>query len=239
MEIQMIRIPILWSIMVTVLVTCTGYGQTLTNIQAESDGQRIVVKYDLEDLKSNSYAKISLSFGTIRGQPLRPSSLSGNTLVKSSGQNYMLVWDAARDIPGYEGFVEPILQMDVVKFKYLEYLQNEGLLSDKSYGQAAWRNLLLPGLGIQYASSGRKGRVQSWMFAALAVSALSSHLITRSQYQDYMNATGLEASKVAYTRANTTHRVAWTLGISASLWYLTDQISLSSHKKYFRKSKSR
>lgn len=233
----MIRIPILRLTIAMVSFTCTGYAQTLTNILAESDGQRIVVKYDLEDLPSNSYARISLSFGTTQGQALRPSSLNGNTMLKSSGQNNMLVWDAARDIPGYVGYVEPILQMDVVRFRYLEYLQNEGLLSNKSYGQAAWRNILLPGLGMQYASSGRKGRGQSWIFAGLLASAVTTHLITRSYYQEFVNTTGVEASKAAYNRANNMHRVAWTLGVSASLWYLTDQISLSTQKRYFRGNK--
>lgn len=230
----MIRIPILWLTIAMVSFTCTGYAQTLTNILAESDGQRIVVKYDLEGLPSNSYARISLSFGTTQGQALRPSSLNGNTLLKSSGQNNMLVWDAARDIPGYVGYVEPIIQMDVVRFRYLEYLQNEGLLSNKSYGQAAWRNILLPGLGMHYISSGDKGKSKSIVFSFLVASAVTTHLLTRSSYNKFLSATDVQSAKAAYARANSMHRIAWSLGVSASAWYLIDQITLSRQKKYFK-----
>lgn len=211
-----------------------GYSQRLANIQSECDGHRVVVKYDLENLPRSAYAKVSLSFETTGAQRIKAYTLSGNTMLKASGKNYLLVWDAARDMPGYTGYIEPVLHMDVVKYRYIEFLHNEGQLAGKSYGRAAWRNLLWPGLGMQYISSGNRGQIKSWIFTALVASAVTTHLMARSQYQEYLNATGPVTSLAAYSRANTAHQVAWTLGLSASLWYLTDQISLTRSRRYLQ-----
>jgi len=215
------------------LLSLRGYSQRLTNITSESDGHRVVVKYDLENLPSNSYAKISLRFESSGGKYICPSSVSGNTLLKASSRNNLLVWDAARDNPGMSGFLEPNLKMDLVKFSYVEFLQNEGRLKGKSFGHAAQRNLLFPGLGMQYISSGDKGKGKSIVFGFLVASAVTTHLLTRSSYNEFLSATDVPSAKAAYAKANTMHRIAWSLGVSASAWYLIDQISLTRQKKYF------
>lgn len=234
MEIQLKR-AFNWMIIPLLLSIGTqGYGQRLTNISTESDGHRVIVSYDLENLPRNSYAKISLRFESSGGKDIWPSSVSGNTLLKASSRNNLLVWDAARDNPGLSGFLEPNLNMDLVKFPYVEFLQNEGRLKGKSFGQAARRNLLFPGLGMHYISSGDRGKVKSLLFGTLVVSAVTTHLLTRTSYNEFLSATDIQSAKAAYAKANGMHRIAWSLGVSASAWYLIDQISLSRQKKYFK-----
>jgi len=234
MEIQL-KIRFFISIfLLSFLLSLRSYSQKLTNITTESDGHRVIVKYDLENLPPSSFAKISLRFETPDLENIKPISLSGNTLLKASSRNNLLVWDAARDNPGLKGYLEPYLLLDLVKFKYVEFLQNEGRLSGKTFGQAAQRNLLFPGLGMQYISSGDKGKGKSIVFGFLVASAVTTHLLTRSSYNEFLSATDVQSAKAAYAKANSMHRIAWSFGVSASAWYLIDQISLSRQKKYFK-----
>jgi len=219
---------------ILILFSSNCYCQILTNITAESDGHRVIVKYDLENLPPSSFAKISLRFETSDLPDIKPISLTGSTLLKASSRNNLLVWDAARDNPGLKGYLEPYLLLDLVKFKYVEFLQNEGRLNGKTFGKAAQRNLLFPGLGMHYISSGDKGKSKSIVFGFLVASAVTTHLLTRSSYDEFLSATDVQRAKAAYARANSMHRIAWSLGVSASAWYLIDQISLSKQKKYFK-----
>ncbi|MFM7588647.1 MAG: hypothetical protein ACKO55_05980, partial [Bacteroidota bacterium] len=74
MEIQL-KIRFFISIfLLSFLLSLRSYSQKLTNITTESDGHRVIVKYDLENLPSNSYAKISLRFESSGDKYIWPSS---------------------------------------------------------------------------------------------------------------------------------------------------------------------
>lgn len=91
MEIQL-NIRYFISILSILLLLCSkSYSQKLTNITSESDGHRVIVKYDLENLPPSSFAKISLRFETSDLPDIKPISLTDSTLLKASSRNNLLV----------------------------------------------------------------------------------------------------------------------------------------------------
>ena len=211
------------------------HAQKLTNIVAESDGQRITVSYDLEDLPRGFAAKVDLRFDLSTGESLSPSFLSGEKTLYASGQNYKFVWDAAREKPGLSGTIEPNLSLTIIKFQYMDVLQKEGKLDNKSFAVAFKKNLLLPGAGLNYTSSGQKGMSKSIVFGGLAVSALATHFITRKFYGDFRNATDPLVARSSYDKAMGLQPLAWGFGVTATTVYLLDQFSMINKRKYFRK----
>lgn len=90
------------------LILTTAYSQNICNVEYEQSKDKILIKYDLNDLKFYQTAIISVYVSTDGGETFRGPLTEVNGDVGDNvkqGSNKIVQWEVYKEIPDFEGIV--------------------------------------------------------------------------------------------------------------------------------------
>lgn len=80
------------------------WAQSIANVTPEAVGDKIVIRYDIEESKADQLFEVVLYYSKDNfSQTLRNVSGNGVGPAVSSGKNLVIIWDVLKDVPELEG----------------------------------------------------------------------------------------------------------------------------------------
>jgi hypothetical protein len=80
------------------------WAQSIANVTPEAVGDKIVIRYDIEESKADQLFEVALYYSKDNySQTLRNVSGNGVGPAVSSGKNLVIIWDVLKDVPELEG----------------------------------------------------------------------------------------------------------------------------------------
>lgn len=168
-------------------------GQSITNVKATFENEKIIVTYDMDSNSPRERYKIKLTFRDTEGNTIIPKSVEGDFNYITGGNNKKIIWDISIEYYDFTRSIKPILTI-VDTYKILGGPYN------------AFLSVLVPGLGNHKVSDKRNSALNYKTYTTLGLLGYSLFQKIRSDnlYDDYMNATEYYIDDY-YKKANTAH----------------------------------
>lgn len=157
----------LFMFLLTVFMVFRGFSQgpQITPPKLEFDGKKLLISYDMLNVKSSDQFYVWVEIQKKNGQAINAGSVSGDFGDTKAGTNKLITWIPEND----SVFLNEVVEVELKAEKY-----------EKSYnkGKMTLLSIAMPGLGQTKISNGKP----YWIMGVAAYGTLAGGLIMRGNY---------------------------------------------------------